>query len=225
MPLLQNARIVTAAHEFTPMDDGQRTRVWTSQGLPGHHVTHRLIQAICRVSLCAALGVSAPLEFVAAQQRQPPAQAAPPAAQSRTEILTYDNWTVTCRDAADPKEKRVCSAELVISQEANNQRRPVFVWILGLNKDGAPTNLWRFVTGISIAPGLELKFADKSRKVPISSCEPNFCDATLPIDDAFAKEASALVQAEAIIQAIDGRLITFTINMKGFAQALAAIRR
>lgn len=159
----------------------------------------------------------------AVQAQKPPAS--PPAAQARTEILTYDNWTVTCRDGADPKDKRVCSAELVISQEANNQRRPVFVWILGLNKDGAPTNLWRFITGLSIPPGLDLKFADRLRKVPIATCDSSFCSATLPIDDAFAKEASALVQSEAVIHSADGRVITFTINMKGFAQALTAIRR
>ncbi|MFO1079085.1 MAG: invasion associated locus B family protein [Reyranellaceae bacterium] len=185
-------------------------------------MTHSLIRTLRRFALVLALGL--PGSAVIAQAQKPAAQT-PPAAQARTEILTYENWTVTCRDATDPKEKRICSAELVISQEANNQRRPVFVWILGLNKDNQPANLWRFITGISVQPGLELKFADKSRKVPISTCEPSFCDATLPVDDAFAKEASALVQAEAVIQTNDGRQITFTINMKGFAQALAAIRR
>jgi len=186
-------------------------------------VTFRLMQAIRCVAVCTALGVAASVG--AAQAQKPPVASNSPAAQSRTEILTYDNWTVTCRDGVDPKEKRVCSAELVIAQEANNQRRPVFVWILGLNKDGAPTNAWRFVTGLSIPPGLELKFADKSRKVPIATCDAAFCSATLPVDDAFAKEASALVQSEAVLQTADGRTVTFTINMKGFAQALAAIRR
>jgi len=184
-------------------------------------VTYRLIQMIGGLAVCAALAVAAAADVVHAQKPPPNL----PVAQARTEILTYDNWTVTCRDGADPKEKRVCSAELVIAQEANNQRVPVFVWILGLNKDGAPTNLWRFVTGLSIPPGLDLKFGDKSRKVPIATCDASYCSATLQVDDAFAKEASALVQSEAVIQSADGRLITFTINMKGFAQALAAIRR
>lgn len=186
-------------------------------------VSVRRSRTMRRSAACALLGMVAWSGPVLAQK--PPAAPNPPAAQARTEILTYDNWTVTCRDGADPKEKRVCSAELVIAQEANNQRHPVFVWILGLNKDGAPVNVWRFVTGLSIPPGLELKFADKSRKVPIATCDSAFCSATLPIDDAFAKEASALVQSEAVIQTSDGRTVTFTVNMKGFAQALAAIRR
>ena len=135
-------------------------------------MTYRLVQAICFALVCTLVALATSSDVVQAQK--PPATPHLPAAQARTEILTYDNWTVTCRDGADPKDKRVCSAELVISQEANNQRRPVFVWILGLNKDGAPTNLWRFVTGLSIPPGLDLKFSDKSRKVPIATCDSAF---------------------------------------------------
>lgn len=147
------------------------------------------------------------------------------AASARTEILTYDNWTVTCRDG-QPKEKRVCSAELAISQEANNQRRVVFAWLMGLGKDNVPTSALRFLPGVSITPGLELKFPEKAvRKVPITVCEPTHCEATTPMDDAFVKEASAALQAEVVLQASDGRQVTFTVNMKGFSQALAAVRK
>ena len=94
------------------------------------------------------------------------------AAQGRTEILTYDNWTVTCRDGRDPKEKRVCSAELDIFQDAaGGQRRVVFAWIMGLNKDNQLTTALRFLPGISIVPGVEIKFAEKTpRRVPITCC-------------------------------------------------------
>jgi invasion protein IalB len=157
-------------------------------------------------------------------QSQAPASAA--AVSGRMEILTYDNWTVTCRDGRDPKEKRVCTAELQISQDSGGQRRPVFAWIMGLNKDGVPATALRFPPGIQIGPGVELKFADKvSRKIPITTCEPAVCEASTTMDDAFVRDASAVVQGEAIIQASDGRLVTFTINMKGFAQAAAAVRR
>ena len=133
---------------------------------------------------------------------------------------------MTCRDGRDAKEKRVCSAELQIFQEAGGQRRAVFAWLMGLNKDGVPTLALRFLPGIQIAPGVELRFADKApRKVPITSCEPAVCEASTTMDDAFIREASSVIQGEAVIQASDGRLVTFTINMKGFAQAAAAVRR
>src|SRR6185369_5043285 len=135
-------------------------------------------------------------------QQQTPQEAQATGAQGRTEILTYDNWTVTCRDGRDPKEKRACSAELSIFQESGGQRRAVFAWIMGLNKDGALTSAFRFLPGISIVPGMELKFADKpARRVPITTCEPAACEATTPMDDGFIREASQLVQAEAVVTA------------------------
>jgi invasion protein IalB len=183
------------------------------------------------LALAAAVVAAQP---AAAQQRGVPvprpaeaAQEAQAQAQGRTEILTYDNWTVTCRDGRDPKEKRVCSAELNIFQDAGNgQRRAVFAWVMGLNKDGALTTAFRFLPGISVVPGVELKFADKTpRRVPITSCEPSHCEATTTMDDAFIREGSQVVQAEAVVTASDGRQVNFTINMKGFSQAIAAVRR
>jgi invasion protein IalB len=187
------------------------------------------------IAFAAALVVAGMASAVVAQAQRP--VAVPQQAQSqssgttasvsgRTEILTYDNWTVTCRDGREPKEKRVCSAELQIFQEAGGQRRAVFAWLLGLNKDGVPALALRFLPGVQIGPGVELKFADKApRKVPITSCEPAVCEASTTMDDAFVREAASVVQGEAIIQASDGRLVTFTINMKGFTQAVAAVRR
>lgn len=148
------------------------------------------------------------------------------APSGRTEILTYDNWTVTCRDSSDAKEKRICSAELNVVQEANGQRRVMLAWIIGLNKEGALTTVIRFPPGVTVAPGVELKFGDKPpRKIPIATCEPAYCEAIAPMDDAIIKDASAIVQAEATVQASDGRQVNFTINMKGFTQALALVRK
>jgi invasion protein IalB len=165
---------------------------------------------------------------LAQAQKPPPPQTtvAPPAASGRTEILNYDNWTVTCRDGRDAKEKRLCSAELTIFQEANGQRRAVFIWVIGHNRDGALATAMRFLTGVTIAPGLELKLADKpSRKLPITTCEPAYCEASMALDDALLRDAQAVQQAEAVVTASDGRQVVFTINMKGFAQAVAAVRR
>lgn len=181
-----------------------------------------LTLAATPLSFAQQRGVAVPAQ-AQADSRQQQAQSA---AQGRTEILTYDNWTVTCRDGRDPKDKRTCSAELSIFQDAGGQRRAVFAWIMGLNKDGVLTSAFRFLPGVSIVPGLEVKFADKpARRVPITTCEPGSCEATTPMDDGFIRDASPVIQAEAIVTASDGRQVTFTINMKGFAQALAAVRR
>ena len=111
-----------------------------------------LAVALAVVGTAPAIMAQGQRSMAVPQQAQAPAQAqaqAPgsttAAVSSRTEILTYDNWTVTCRDGRDAKEKRVCSAELNIFQEAQGQRRVVFSWAKGRNKDGVPTAARRFL--------------------------------------------------------------------------------
>ena len=65
----------------------------------------------------------------AAARPAPPAQApasaagaAQPAGPVRTETITYDMWTVSCRDTPDGKTKKICSATLSMQVEQQNQR-------------------------------------------------------------------------------------------------------
>ncbi len=163
----------------------------------------------------------------------PPAstQAPPPAAaasgpSTRTEILTFDSWTVTCRDGREPTDKRACAAELQIVNTANNANQVVFSWLVGLNPAGATVSIMRFPPGVLIAPGVEFKLPEKeARKIPFTICEANRCEAAMVIDDAFIRDVSAAANAEATIYASDGRGVKFTITHKGFSQALAAIRK
>jgi invasion protein IalB len=186
--------------------------------LPGRAALAVLVTTLC-------------LAVAPAQAQKPPAAPAqaiplPSSSTGRTEIVNYDNWTVTCRDGRDAKEKRVCSAQLDIVQEANGSRRAVFTWLIGTNKDGALAMAMRFLPGVAIPPGVELKLAEKPvRKIPITICEPTHCEASMTIDEAFIRDAHAVQQAEAVVTASDGRQVTFTVNMKGFAQAVAAVRK
>jgi invasion protein IalB len=164
-----------------------------------------------------------------AKKTAPAPPAPPPAAAStatRTEILTYDNWTVTCRDGQTAKDPRSCIGELVIFQDVQGGRRPVFSWILGLNKESQIVSALRFPPGVMIAPGVEMKSSDKVTKaLPITSCEPAVCEAVHSVDEAFIRSVSAAPQVDVNIQATDGRVVTFTVYPKGFDQAVAAIRK
>lgn len=176
--------------------------------------------------LSSGIQAFAALVFVGASSGFAQTQTLPPGASARTEIVTYDNWTVTCREAREAREKRTCSAELSIVQDANNARRVLLAWVIAPNKDGVPSSTLRFLSGIQIGPGVEIKFSEKvQRRFAITICEPTYCEATIRLDDAFVRDASAAAQVETIIQSSDGRQANFTINMKGFAQALAAVRR
>lgn len=183
----------------------------------------RLAAAAFAAAALASTGASA-------QQRPPPrpAQSAAPAPSpsTRTEILTFDSWVVTCRDGKDEHEKRACSAELQIVQTANNANTVVFSWLMGANAAGALVSVLRFPSGVLIAPGVELKLTPKDvRKIPFTACEPSRCEAAIVMDDAFVRDGAAAQTAEATIYASDGRGVKFTINMKGFQQALANIRK
>jgi invasion protein IalB len=187
--------------------------------------------SVCAIALATTSGTSAqqPRAFTPPSQPAPqaPAQTQPaPPASTRTEILTFENWTVTCRDGRDPKDKRVCVGELQISQTSNNVRNVIFAWSMGLNPAGAPVAILRVPPGVLIAPGIDLKLAaGQPRKIPFTLCEPNRCEAALVMDEAFVRDAESGVAAEATIYASDGRGLKFSIVNKGFKQALAAIRR
>jgi invasion protein IalB len=165
----------------------------------------------------------------AAPAAQPPAAPAAPAAQApaaqpepiRTEIVKHDNWTVTCREFAD--KKRSCSGVLQVVQAQNNQT--LFVWIIGKNSDGKVMSVLQTPTGVAIAPGVEVKLTrGAARKAVYVNCETNRCEATMDIDEAFSRDASASDNVEATIYSTTGQGVKFTLPFKGFDRALAAVR-
>lgn len=206
------------------------------------------IGAICALLIAASPAVSlpamaqgrtepaAPGRSAQANPRQPaaaPAPAAPAAPQAnapaqppapqpvRTEIVPHDNWTVTCREFAD--KKRSCSGVLQVVQSQNNQ--VLFVWLLGKNNDGKVMSVLQTPTGVSIAPGVEVKLGrGPARKAVFVNCEASRCEATLDMDDAFIKDASASDQVEATVYSNTGQGVKFTLPFKGFDKALPAVR-
>jgi invasion protein IalB len=124
--------------------------------------------------LCGAQALAQPASpqpsRTAPARPAPQAQAAPPAPAAvapaapaqpaapqpiRTEIVVHDGWTATCRDFAD--KKRTCTATLQVVQQQNNQ--VIFNWILGKNADNKLLSVLQTPTGVSIAPGVEVKLA------------------------------------------------------------------
>jgi invasion protein IalB len=164
-----------------------------------------------------------------AQSAPPSAPAAtrpPPAAPAirRTETMTIEAWTLTCREGESAK--RACSAELhVLQQDATNQPRVIFNWIVGLN-DGKLVTIFQVPTGVLVQPAVEVKMLAKDvRKVPYTLCNQVKCEAAIAMDDSFVKDLTFASTADVAIQAADGRTLTFNINTKGFDKVLAEIRR
>jgi invasion protein IalB len=164
-----------------------------------------------------------------------PAQAAPgasaqaaPAAPTqsqpvRTETITFTNWTVTCREVGGAT-KRNCSA--VMQAIDQNRRQVVMTWIFGHTPEGALTTVLRTPTGVLLQRGVDLKLGEAApRKLTYVNCDTQQCEATIPMDNAFVKDASAAQSAAAVIVAKTGQTITVTLPIAGFDKAVAAVTK
>jgi invasion protein IalB len=189
----------------------------------------------------AARGQSAP-PLAQAPIAQPPAaapivptapavpgvgEAAPaPAAvvPTRTEILNFDNWVVTCNEFAEGPRTRVCSALLRIIQEKTAQI--VFSWTVAVDTNKQMVTVMQTPTGVAIAPGVELRIGKAApRKIPFTSCETGRCVASVVMDAALLRDLTTTPTAEAVIQGSQGNNVQFNIQMKGFDKAYAILSR
>ena len=152
------------------------------------------------------------------QQSQPA-----PKIPTRTEILTFDGWVVTCNEFESPKS-RVCSALLQILQQNNGQ--VVFSWTVAVDSNKQVVAVMQTPTGVAIAPGVELRVGKSPvRKIPFTSCETGRCVASMTMDANLLRELSASPTAEAVIQGSQGNSVQFNIQMKGFDRAYAVLAR
>jgi invasion protein IalB len=156
---------------------------------------------------------------------QAPAQTpTPPQVPTRTEILNFENWAVTCNEFADAPRAKRCSALLQILQQNTNQI--VFTWTVAMDDHKQLVAVLQTPTGVVIAPGVELKVGKSpAQKIPFASCDPGRCIATAPVDANLVREMTTSPTAEAIIQGSQGNTVQFNIQMKGFDRAYAALSR
>jgi invasion protein IalB len=165
---------------------------------------------------------AAPPAPAAAAQPQQPA-AAPPKIPTRTEILNFDNWVVTCNEFAEPKT-RVCTALLQIMQQNTNQ--PVFSWTVALDNSKQAITIMQTPTGVVIPPGVELRIGKPpARKISFASCDSGRCIATMTMDANLLRDMTTTPTAEAVIQGSQGNTVQFNIQMKGFDKAYAVLSR
>ena len=166
-----------------------------------------------------------------------PAAPATPSAPQRTETITYDAWTVNCHEIIGSSAKKTCSA---ITQLIEQSRRQVVLsWLIGTDKDGrltsvfkAPTGIVRkhdsgTTTGLLLKNGLELKLGNGAvRHLAYLSCDPQWCDAVTPMDEAFIREATAAPAATVTVYTPDGQAFSFPeLTLKGIDKAVSSVRR
>lgn len=160
-----------------------------------------------------------------ANQGQAAAQApTPPQIPTRTEILNFENWAVTCNEFADAPRAKRCSALLQILQQNTNQI--VFTWTVAMDDHKQLVAIMQTPTGVVIQPGVELRVGKfPPQKIPFASCDSGHCIATATVDASLVREMSTSPTAEAIVQGSQGNTVQFNIQMKGFDRAYAVLSR
>jgi invasion protein IalB len=147
-----------------------------------------------------------------------------PQIPTRTEILNFENWAVTCNEFADGPRARRCSALLQILQQNTNQI--VFTWTVALDERKQLVAVMQTPTGVVIPPGVELRVGKlPSQKIPFASCDSGRCIATTTLDANLLREMTISPTAEAVIQGSQGNTVQFNIQLKGFDRAYAVLSR
>ena len=158
-----------------------------------------------------------------AQSPQPADKTAPaePAKIRRAETIVDDNWTVTCALTDQSGAKKQCSAVLRIAQaEKNGAQRIVFSGCSAVRTASSNPSLGPF-RGVDSAGGGGQDRREGDAEALYSVCQPDHCESVLPLDEVMVKGLSAASTTEVSIGLVNGASAKFTVNMKGFSQALA----
>jgi invasion protein IalB len=143
-------------------------------------------------------------------------------APERSEQIIQDAWVINCVNSG---AKKTCFAVLQVLEREN--RRVVFAWVLGLTPDGAPAVLFQTPPGVQLQQGIEFKLGNAApRTAPYVMCNSRACEASAPMDDRMIREAMAALNGNAVatVTIADGRVVNFTMPIKGIDKVLAAIR-
>jgi invasion protein IalB len=171
-------------------------------------------------------GEHAPVQSAAQANQSQAATSAPtpPQVPTRTEILNFENWAVTCNEFADAPRAKRCSALLQILQQNTNQ--VVFTWTVAMDEHKQLVAVLQTPTGVVIPPGVELRVGKlPPQKIPFASCDPGRCIATATVDANLIREMATSPTAEAIVQGSQGNTVQFNIQMKGFDRAYGVLSR
>ena len=182
-------------------------------------------------NLAAEAQAPGPSPKAKAQTKELPPAPPAPAGPVRTETITYDAWTVNCRDTPDGKSNKICSAMLSMVTEQQNQRITLGGWVIGRNNQNALVSVLQTPQtdmGVLIPKGVELTVGKgKPRQISYVNCNPRRCEALMPVDDATAREWMAASDASATVKFWKADGGEFAINIqsiKGLDKAISAVR-
>lgn len=152
----------------------------------------------------------------------PKSDAQQAASPLRTEITRFEAWSVTCQYGQDGSSA-TCSASLRVNQQGTG--RGLLNWSIGRAADGKLVQSVQTLSGVQIAPGVQLKAGPKGEvTLPYVSCAGAECAAAGPLEAEFLRKAVQAKSMAVVVRAVDGKDYTFTFSANGLRQAAAAVQ-
>lgn len=183
-----------------------------------------------RLACALSLLIVATTPAGAENKRDAPA----PVPSRHVESVNFDHWVVTCQGGGEDGPKTCVAALRLLGSDG---KEPVANWQIGYNKDNrlvsvfqvspsltAKTKDNRVSTGVSTKAGAEMKLgASAARRLVYEGCTPQICEAVLPVDDSFIKDAAGAATTSVTVSTLDGTTLPLNFGSKGLEKAIAAV--
>jgi invasion protein IalB len=161
--------------------------------------------------------VAAPQAPIAAQAGNAGAQPAAPQVRWKA-AGTFGSWEVQCQEA----NEKICRAVLQIIRD----KQVIMAWLVGRDAKGALQNVLQTPTGVMVSAGIDIKIGSSpARHANYVTCGPQACTASMPLDDAFVKDAAGAQKTDVVMYAPNGQSVDFGIPTAGFDKAVAALKK
>lgn len=163
-------------------------------------------------------------------------QAAPaaPVPSRHVESVNFDHWVVTCQGGGGDGPKTCVAALRLLGSDG---KEPIANWQIGYNKDNRLVSVFqvspsltakskdnRVSTGVSTKAGAEMKLGGSAaRRLVYEGCTPQICEAVLPVDDSFIKDAAGAATTSVTVSTLDGTTLPLNFGSKGLEKAIAAV--
>lgn len=157
------------------------------------------------------------------------AQAQRPAATGpvKTETSTFENWVLTCQEqpptAGAKVGKKTCWAAMRITDSKSN--RVVMVWKIGKDAKEIPTIALTMPTGMLVREGVDLTVGQTTKRLAFQWCNQSECEASIPYDDALARDLTANKEATISFYLQDGRQVSVKVAIGGIDKVLAGLKK
>ncbi len=163
-----------------------------------------------------------------------PSKPAAPIASQHVESGNFEHWIVTCQDGAAGSVK-TCVANLRVF--GSDGKQAVANWQIGYNRDNDLVSVFqvspsltvktkdnKVSTGVWTKNGAEMKLGSSAaRRLVYEGCTPQACEAVLPVDDKFIKDAAGASTTAVTVWTLDGAPLPMTFDSRGVDRAIAAV--